>query len=583
MRHLSRRHTLHLLGLAGAAGLVRPVAKRAASIHGAYAPGSDAGRTAADPDVEIALDAAIAQVSLKPGPKSEVWRFEAKVTKGDPAAVQVLDAELGLPVIRIATGQRLRVNFTNRLNESTTVHWHGLNIPADMDGHPHDLIAPGGTFTYEFPILNPAGTYWFHPHPHLRTGLQVSKGLVGFLFVTDAEQEAGLPTRDAELPILLQDRTLDSDNTNVYSPNQMGFLGDEIAVNGRAGATIAVEPKPFRLRLLNGSTNRVYKLGWSDKRQVTVIGTEAGLLAEPITRPYVMLAPGERLDLQVDFAVGSTGEALKLQNFPYDNGLTRMMDSMRPTKLPEGSAYDVIKFEVATVLTATPAVGPTATATPAVTPTDGATATIVPTPWTTAVAITPTHTPARPAATATATPKPSLLRRLFVPRADRRGPPLRRVDVNALRHNSDQPSPIDTTPTRRIVLGLGAGIWNLNGRKFEMHEVADDEIVTLGSEAIWEWDNTAAGMLMAHSMHVHLVRFQVVERTIDARHTSNYNTVNEGFVDEGWKDTVFVSPGERVKVKMKFVDYTGLYLYHCHMLDHEDLGMMRNFRVDPPK
>jgi FtsP/CotA-like multicopper oxidase with cupredoxin domain len=81
-------------------------------------------------------------------------------------------------------------------------------------------------------------------------------------------------------------------------------------------------------------------------------------------------------------------------------------------------------------------------------------------------------------------------------------------------------------------------------------------------------------------MHLHLVQFQVISRRMDARPGPGYAEVSQGFVDAGWKDTVLVWPGERVQVLARFKDYAGLYLYHCHILEHEDGGMMRNYRVE---
>jgi FtsP/CotA-like multicopper oxidase with cupredoxin domain len=120
-------------------------------------------------------------------------------------------------------------------------------------------------------------------------------------------------------------------------------------------------------------------------------------------------------------------------------------------------------------------------------------------------------------------------------------------------------------------------VWTINGRVFEMMETAEDEMVYLDETMAWEWINNSP---IPHPMHMHNVQFQVVQRT--APSSSSYATVNQGFVDTGWKDTVLVWPGERVKVAMNFAPYTGMYMYHCHILEHEDMTMMRNYMIMDP-
>ncbi len=121
--------------------------------------------------------------------------------------------------------------------------------------------------------------------------------------------------------------------------------------------------------------------------------------------------------------------------------------------------------------------------------------------------------------------------------------------------------------------------WLLNGRTFEMGAVAANEIVTRNTLEMWELVNTTGSMEMMHPLHIHGVQFQIVERSIVQGRAAGWETVRHGYVDEGWKDTLLLMPGERAKVLLRFVDYTGTYLYHCHNLEHEDQGMMRNYLV----
>ena len=120
--------------------------------------------------------------------------------------------------------------------------------------------------------------------------------------------------------------------------------------------------------------------------------------------------------------------------------------------------------------------------------------------------------------------------------------------------------------------------WTINGRVYDMTAVADDEMVYRDETMAWEWINNFP---IPHPMHIHNVQFQVVQRTPPLSLTG-YNTANQGFVDSGWKDTVLVWPGERVKVAMKFAPYTAMYMYHCHILEHEDMTMMRNYMIMDP-
>jgi FtsP/CotA-like multicopper oxidase with cupredoxin domain len=136
-------------------------------------------------------------------------------------------------------------------------------------------------------------------------------------------------------------------------------------------------------------------------------------------------------------------------------------------------------------------------------------------------------------------------------------------------------------PSRVVSLGFRHMQWLLDDRVFEMEGVAADETVTAGSTHVWEFQNTDGmmGMRLAHPMHLHGRQFRVVDRQIGGAVREDWSALRDGFTDEGWKDTVLVMPGERVKVLVRFTDYRGVYLYHCHNLEHEDMGMMRNYRV----
>jgi len=170
------------------------------------------------------------------------------------------------------------------------------------------------------------------------------------------------------------------------------------------------------------------------------------------------------------------------------------------------------------------------------------------------------------------------------------------ADVNPLparlsiieRHNVKDT--VNQNNPRSIALAMQGMVHTINNRLFEMEAVAQDEIVRLGDLEVWEFANLEGGgggmgmgmmnMEMPHPMHIHGVQFQVLSRQITRGNESTYQGLTGGFVDDGWKDTVLVMPGETVRVLVRFESYTGMYLYHCHNLEHEDAGMMRNYRIE---
>ena len=466
-------------------------------------------------------------VEIKPGVMTDVWRLVAEVTNGDAAVVEPIAGSYLGPTLRLRKGQRVRIVFDNEIPQETIVHWHGLDVPEDMDGHPRFAVPEGGSYEYEFTVVNRAGTYWYHPHPHGLTGPQVYAGMAGLLLVGDAEEDAlSLPSGEFELPMVLQDRTFDGERL-VYLPNgmmdqMMGFLGDEILVNGRPDTVFPVAARSYRLRILNGSNSRIYKLGWDDGAPLVVVATDGGLLETPVTRPYVTLGPAERVDLWVDFEQDAVGTTRKLVSLPFES--EQMMGGMMDSNalIPNGAEFDLASFEVDREASSTD-------------------------------------------------PLPDRLSDLGFASVDEAT-------------NPDAP--------RTIVLSFARGTWMLNGRTFQMTEVSPEETVQFGSTEVWEFFNAGGmgggggrggmgGMSegLAHPMHMHGQQFQVLERTIDDDGRAAWESVREGYVDEGWKDTVLVMPGERVRILRRFTGFPGLFLYHCHILEHEDMGMMRNFRI----
>jgi len=207
------------------------------------------------PDAEISLTATDTTRQILPGAQTRVYGYEGRLLSGTGVTVdQVPGSYLG-PVMRVKSGTKLRIYLKNNLIEDTTLHPHGPRVPQDCDGHPMQPIRPGETRIFDFEMIDRAGPYWFHPHPHMRTSEQVMMGLAGLMYVWDEEEEKVIPGASSgvnDIPIVIQDRSFDQNNQIFYQPNMMwGFLGDRILVNGKLTAPLSLEPRGYRLRLLN--------------------------------------------------------------------------------------------------------------------------------------------------------------------------------------------------------------------------------------------------------------------------------------------------------------------------------------------
>ncbi len=469
---------------------------------------------AAEPDLVLRLTAQRAELPLWPGAKTAVLRYFGQVLHGRADGLKPSPGYLG-PTLELRRGERVRIEFRNRLAEPSIIHWHGMIVPETADGHPRFAVGPGGEYVYEFTVRNPAGTYLYHPHPHGRTGAQVYWGLAGLLIVHEEQERAyGLPGPEHELSLVIQDRRVD-DNQFVFKRMMMddmnGVLGDTVLVNGAPDAAFMVTPQPWRLRLANVSNARIYKLAWSDGRPLRVIATDNGLLSagEGVqTRPYVVLGPFERVELLEDFGERRPGAEITLLSREFaDVGMMDIMGGMMGRGMGgmmrgmmgpgQGEELTLARFTVA----------------------------------------------------AAARSRDEALR---LPPSEA---PLRR------RHE------LYTRLAFRHMQGF------LNGRRFEMEAVADDERLPLGEGTVWTFANDGGGMAMPHPMHIHGVRFRILERSRGDAPAD----LREGLVDAGFKDTFLIFPGERVRVLVAPTE-PGLFMYHCHNLEHEDGGMMRNCR-----
>jgi len=403
------------------------------------------------------------------------------------------------PTLRVHRGDDVQMSVANTLGVDTSVHWHGLLVPGEQDGSPHQIVRAGADWRPVLPIRQPAATLWYHPHVHGRTAEQVYAGLAGLLIVTDEDEQAlGLPSDYGidDLPLIVQDRQFQDGvltRPDGMMTRMLGARGDTLTVNGTVNPLARVPQRLVRLRLVNGANARNFEFSFTDGRAFHWIASEGGLLASPVPLTTLSLTPGERAEILVDFS------------------------DARPATLE--------------------------TAPDASVPTMGAM--MVSNRRQTVVRFVPQASPGERARAAT-------------------------VPTTLAAHTL--PNTAQTTRRRRFVMNMGMGMgansgpFTINGRAFAMGHI--NETVRLGGTEIWE----VTSAMMAHPFHVHGVHFQVLRR----------NGAAPGLRDQGLKDTVFVAQQEPVELLVRFTHPAPAhapFMYHCHLLEHEDQGMMGQFVV----
>lgn len=232
------------------------------------------------------------------------------------------------PTIRCRENDRVTFRVKNDLAEPTTLHWHGLRVPAKSDGGPHQIMQPGGIWEPSFEIKQKASLCWYHSHLMGRTGEQVLMGLAGLFLIEDEESRSlRLPSEYGvdDIPLIIQDRRFKPDGSFEYLSSMhdtmMGFKGDFILVNGTFNSYFVVRRQRTRFRILNGSNSRIYTLGRADEADLVVIGSDGSLLERPVRQRRVRLGPGERIELLIDMQANQT---LKLMSYP-DRVITSAM------------------------------------------------------------------------------------------------------------------------------------------------------------------------------------------------------------------------------------------------------------------
>lgn len=424
------------------------------------------------------------------------------------------------PVVRVRTGSRVSATVGNATGHAISAHWHGLLVPGEVDGGPHQPIAPGATWTPVLPVSQPPATLWYHTHLHGETAAGVHAGLAGVLIVEDGgDAGRGLPaTADVDdLVLILQDKRPGGDGRAIYEPGEgdlmHGFLGSAVLVNGIAGAIATVPRGVVRLRLVNASNARNYDLGFDDGRPVVLVATDQGYLTAPIALDRLRLTPGERAELLVDFAGG--GNPTLVSDPHAETAGTMPMGGMMHamTPLPETftAPFPVLAFAVDPSLPAAIRRMPAAL--------DGDVLDAA---------------------------APSITRRFVL---NDMGMPTGGGAMGGMGHMGG---------------GGGRPAFSINGQSYDMGRM--DAEIAAGTTERW----LVSGQMMGHPFHIHGVRFLVESENGGAPRPEN----------RGWKDTVFVE-GE-ASLLVRFDQPAGRqapFMFHCHILEHEDAGMMGQFTV----
>jgi blue copper oxidase len=384
----------------------------------------------------------------------------------------------------------------------STMHWHGLHIPPTMDGGPHQMIAPQSTWSPSFTIRDQAGTYWFHPHPHMATLQQVTLGAAGVMIVRDDEEgQLDLPRTYAvdDFPILISSVDFTADKQIDWASMDLNTA----LINGVVNGVLLAPAQVIRLRLVNASNHLSYFFGFEDAIPFHVIGSDAGLLEAPVSKTKLLISAGERYEILVDLT-SMQGQILQAMSFGSDipTGYPGSSDMMGMSM----SALDDLDY------------------------------------------------------------------------------PLFSIDVQGSSENAITSIPSTLIPvnpwstngasTRTFTL-TGDGMMNMNfainGQAYDMDVI--NETVELNDIEIWNINNQS---MIGHPFHIHGNSFYITQW--------DGATPPEEML--GRKDVVLIPPQMgNVKVVIKFEDFADSehpYMYHCHILDHEDMGMMGQYVVASP-
>lgn len=459
---------------------------------------------------------------------------------GKTAATWGYNGNLLGPAVQLTRGKALTVNIHNQLAEETTVHWHGLEVPGEVDGGPQGVIAPGGKRTVTFTPDQRAATCWFHPHQHGKTGHQVAMGLAGLVLIEDDEiRRLMLPKQWGidDVPVIIQDKKFSADGEIDYQLDVMtaavGWFGDTLLTNGAIYPQHAAPRGWLRLRLLNGCNARSLTLATSDNRPLYVIASDGGLLPEPVKVSELPMLMGERFEVLVETRDGK----------PFDL-VTLPVNQMGMSVAPFDKAHPVMRVQPVTI-NASGALPDVLTTMPALPSLEGLTE--------------------------------RALQLSMDPMLDMMGMQalMKKYGASAMgnMHHGEMMGHGNMNHGNMGHMNHGGGSVDfhnanrINGKAFDMNTP-----MFAASKGQYErWFISGKGDMMLHPFHIHGTQFRIVSENgkPPAAHRA------------GWKDTVRVE-GDVSEVLVKFshdASKEHAYMAHCHLLEHEDTGMMLGFTV----
>ncbi|AIJ55942.1 hypothetical protein C086_02205 [Brucella abortus F6/05-3] len=464
----------------------------------------------------------------------KVQKGRHSFAKGSTAASAGINGAYLGPLVRLMSGESVTLSVENAMDEETTLHWHGLFVPSHLDGGPHNVIAPGAKWEPKVAVNQPASFNWFHPHLHGHTARQAHMGIAGLMIVRDGKDaERGLPETYGvdDLPLVLQDRRV-IEGDAVYAPDIMdlihGFRGDWLIVNGAIAPEARVPAAMVRLRLLNSANARNFHIRFADGRPLLVIASDGGFISQPVSIEQLTISPGERYEVLVDF---SNGEAVDLVTYG-DNG--------------SGDGLHLMRFTVDPALEGRVAKPPVSL--------DG---------------------PAAP------DEKLSVQRRSFffdermaenmklMMRQPSSNPHASGDDMDHMEMGSMAGMDHDMHG-RRSAADAGPALDALTSgvqmaiadKPFDMERI--DVEAKLGSWEIWELTSRE----MAHPFHIHGASFRIL--SMNGKKPPAHQT--------GWKDTALIDGKAEILVHFdREAARSHPFMFHCHLLEHEDVGMMAQF------
>ncbi|HEF0123640.1 TPA: multicopper oxidase CueO [Citrobacter youngae] len=464
------------------------------------------------------------------------------------------------PAVKLNTGQAVSVDIHNQLAEETTLHWHGLEIPGEVDGGPQGIIPAGGKRSVTFTPDQRAATCWFHPHQHGKTGRQVAMGLAGLVLIEDEEiRKLLLPKQWGidDVPVIIQDKQFSADGQVNYQLDIMtaavGWFGDTLLTNGAIYPQHAAPRGWLRLRLLNGCNARSLNIAASDNRPLYVIASDGGLLAEPVKVTELPMLMGERFEVLVDV---SDGKAFDLVTLP----VSQMGMAIAPFDKP----HPVMRVQPL-LITASGTLPDTLTAMPALPSLDG-------------VTVRKLQLSMDPMLDMMGM---QMLMKKYGGQAMAgmdHGQMMGHMNNDNMGHGNMDHGNMNHGEMGNMQHG---GMGNMkqdgtfdfhnanriNGLAFDMNKPMF--AATKGQHE--RWVISGQGDMMLHPFHIHGTQFRILSE--NGKAPAAHRT--------GWKDTVRVEGGVS-EVLVKF-DHDApkehAYMAHCHLLEHEDTGMMLGFTV----